>query len=193
VILRARIGLGTLRLDDEDAAAMATIGAALDAGIRVFDTARAYGESERRLGAALVAHPDAEVITKGGMARPGGQWRADGRAATLRRDCEESLRVLARPIDLYLVHAPDPRVAWATTVRAWVAGMGPSPGISPGCSSWPSRVDSATRTSTPTRWSSSVGRYVGAPPPASSPSPARRFGTLLVGGLPADAPAPVAA
>ena len=118
MILRARIGLGTLRLDDEDAAAMATVGAALDAGIRVFDTARAYGESERRLGAALAAHPDAEVITKGGMARPGGQWRADGRAATLRRDCEESLRVLARPIDLYLVHAPDPRVAWATTVRA---------------------------------------------------------------------------
>jgi aryl-alcohol dehydrogenase-like predicted oxidoreductase len=118
VLLRARIGLGTLRLDDEDAAATATIAAALDAGIRVFDTARAYGESERRLGAALAAYPDAQVITKGGMARPGGQWRADGRAATLRRDCEESLRALGRPIDLYLVHAPDPRVAWATTMRA---------------------------------------------------------------------------
>src|SRR5262249_38037466 len=45
-------------------------------------------------------------------------WRADGRATTLRRDCEASRAALDRPIDLYLVHAPDPRVAWATTVRA---------------------------------------------------------------------------
>src|SRR4051812_9515815 len=52
------------------------------------------------------------------MARPDGQWRADGRAATIARDCEASLRALGRPIDLYLAHAPDPRVAWATTVRA---------------------------------------------------------------------------
>jgi aryl-alcohol dehydrogenase-like predicted oxidoreductase len=118
VLLRARIGLGTLRLADEDAAATATLRAALDAGLRLFDTARAYGESERRLGAALAAHPDAQVITKGGMARPGGQWRADGRATTLQRDCEASVAALGRPIDLYLVHAPDPRVAWATTMRA---------------------------------------------------------------------------
>jgi len=120
VLLPTRVGLGTLRLADE-AAATATVHAALDAGVRVFDTARAYGDGERWLGAALARHPDgarAFVMTKGGMARPDGGWRADGRAATLRRDCEASLAALGRPIDLYLVHAPDPRVPWATTVRA---------------------------------------------------------------------------
>ena len=90
-------------------------------GCSSFDTARAYGDAERLLGDALAAHPAGEralVVTKGGMARPDGQWRPDGRAATLRRDCEASLAALRRPIDLYLVHAPDPRVSWATTVRA---------------------------------------------------------------------------
>ena len=120
MLLPTRVGLGTLRLADAETAT-ATIHAALDGGMRVFDTARAYGESERWLGAALAQHRDgaqAFVITKGGMARPDGAWRADGRAATLRRDCETSLTALGRAIDLYLVHAPDPRVRWATTLRA---------------------------------------------------------------------------
>jgi aryl-alcohol dehydrogenase-like predicted oxidoreductase/predicted kinase len=108
-----------------EAMAHATVHAALDAGILVFDTARAYehGLGEGWLGAALATHPGgarAFVMTKGGMARPDGQWRTDGRAATLRADCEASLRALGRAIDLYFVHAPDPRVAWATTVRALV-------------------------------------------------------------------------
>jgi aryl-alcohol dehydrogenase-like predicted oxidoreductase/predicted kinase len=132
VHLPARFGLGTMRLatdrDRDEARARETIHAALDAGLVVFDTARAYawdaselGLGERWLGAALAAHRDgahAFVMTKGGMARPDGQWRADGRAATLRADCEASLRALGRAIDLYFVHAPDPRVSWATTVRA---------------------------------------------------------------------------
>ena len=120
MLLPTRVGLGMLRLDDAEAAT-ATVHAALDAGVRVFDTARAYGERERWLGAALAGHAagaEAFVITKGGMARPGGAWRADGRAATLRRDCEASRVALGRAIDLYLVHAPDPRVPWATTMRA---------------------------------------------------------------------------
>jgi predicted kinase len=53
------------------------------------------------------------------MRRPGGRWEPDGRARTLRKDCEASLEALGGlPIDLYLVHAPDPKVPWATTVRA---------------------------------------------------------------------------
>jgi aryl-alcohol dehydrogenase-like predicted oxidoreductase len=102
-------------------AATAAIHAALDAGLLVFDTARAYGDGERLLGEALATHAAgsrAFIVTKGGMARPDGRWRADGRAATLRRDCESSLSALGRPIDLYLVHAPDPRVNWATSIRA---------------------------------------------------------------------------
>jgi aryl-alcohol dehydrogenase-like predicted oxidoreductase len=114
--------------DRDEERAVATIHAALDAGIGLYDTARAYGRDEsdlghgeRLLGAALASHPAgarAIVVTKGGMARPDGQWRADGRASTLRADCEASLAALGRPIDLYLVHAPDPRVRWSTTVRA---------------------------------------------------------------------------
>jgi aryl-alcohol dehydrogenase-like predicted oxidoreductase len=115
-------------LDRDEARAHATIHAALDGGIRVFDTAHAYGHGaadlglgERWLGAALASHArggDAVVITKGGMARPEGRWLPDGRATTLRSDCQASLAALGRPIDLYLIHAPDPRVRWATTVRA---------------------------------------------------------------------------
>src|SRR5262249_27014036 len=41
-----------------------------------------------------------------------------GRARAILADCEASLRALDRPIDLYLLHAPDPRVAFATSVRA---------------------------------------------------------------------------
>jgi len=91
--------------------------AAFDAGIRTFDTARAYGESERELGKFLRArNENARVVTKGGM-REG--WRPDGRARALREDLDASLEALGGvPIDTYLVHAPDPEVPWATTMRA---------------------------------------------------------------------------
>ena len=141
-----RVGLGAMRLSterererdgagerDEDAVrATATIHAALDGGITVFDTARAYGlddgdrgHNERLLARALAAHAGgarARVVTKGGMARPDGAWRPDGRARAIAADCEASLEALGgRAIDLYLLHAPDPRVAWATSVRALAA------------------------------------------------------------------------
>ena len=117
-----RIGLGCMRLStDEDVdeeRALATIAAALDAGITVFDTARSYGDNERLLARALRGSA-ARIVTKGGMARVGGAWVPDGRAKTIRADCEASLDALdGLPIDLYLVHAPDPRTPWRTTVRA---------------------------------------------------------------------------
>ena len=53
------------------------------------------------------------------MTRAGGGWITDGRAKAIRADCEASLTALdGLPIDLYLVHAPDPRTPWRTTVRA---------------------------------------------------------------------------
>ena len=43
----------------------------------------------------------------------------DGRAKAIRADCEASLAALdGLPIDLYLLHAPDPRTPWRTSVRA---------------------------------------------------------------------------
>jgi len=112
-----RIGLGCMRLPDEESA-LATIAAALDAGVTVFDTARAYEGNESLLARALRG-TGARVATKGGMARAGGGWIPDGRARSIRADCEASLAALdGLPIDLYLLHAPDSRVPWKTSVRA---------------------------------------------------------------------------
>ncbi len=52
------------------------------------------------------------------MTRPDGAWLPDGRAKAIRADCEASLAALdGLPIDLYLLHAPDPRTPWATSLR----------------------------------------------------------------------------
>jgi aryl-alcohol dehydrogenase-like predicted oxidoreductase len=103
-----------------EASALAVlVGEALTRGVTLFDTARAYGESERVLGEVLRGHHEARVVTKGGMLREGNAWQPDGRARTLLSDCETSLRALGGvPIHTYLVHAPDQRVSWETTVRA---------------------------------------------------------------------------
>jgi aryl-alcohol dehydrogenase-like predicted oxidoreductase len=109
--------------------ALETIGAAVGAGITVFDTARAYGwgadelgHNERLLARALRScrgEATARIVTKGGMSRPEGAWVPDGRAKTILADCEASLDALdGLSIDLYLVHAPDSRTPWRTTVRA---------------------------------------------------------------------------
>ncbi|MGZ4296001.1 MAG: aldo/keto reductase [Solirubrobacteraceae bacterium] len=131
-----RIGLGCMRLstdpERDDARAHATIAAAAQAGITVFDTARAYGlgaaemgHNERLVATALrrcgAAHT-ARIITKGGMTREGGAWLPDGRAKAIRAHCEASLAALdGLAIDIYLLHAPDPRTPWPTSVRALAA------------------------------------------------------------------------
>jgi D-threo-aldose 1-dehydrogenase len=62
-----RFGLGGSHLGeppgpDGDAAAVATVDAAYQAGIRFFDTSPAYGDSERRLGTALQRRPRGEFL-----------------------------------------------------------------------------------------------------------------------------------
>ncbi len=113
--------------DRDDELAGETIAAALQAGITVFDTAHAYGRSESELGhnerllarALSAAGARGRIVSKGGMTRPGGAWVPDGRAKAILRDCEASLTALdGLPIDLYLIHAPDHRTPWRTTVRA---------------------------------------------------------------------------
>ena len=62
---------------------------------------------------------EARIVTKGGMTRTGGAWVPDGRARTILADCDASLVALnGVPIDTYLIHAPDPRTPWRTSVRA---------------------------------------------------------------------------
>ncbi|MGH3109551.1 MAG: aldo/keto reductase, partial [Gaiellaceae bacterium] len=127
------IGLGCMRLSTDESRdeerALDTIAAAAAAGITVFDTARSYGHDETELGhneRLLVralrrrgAEASARIVTKGGMRRDGSRWIPDGRAKAIRADCEASLGALdGLPIDLYLVHAPDPGTPWRTSVRA---------------------------------------------------------------------------
>lgn len=127
-----QIGLGCMRLstdlDRDEGRARATIHTALDEGLTIYDTAHAYGHdeteyghNERWLGRFLSEHPrgaTARVITKGGMRRAGLKWIPDGRASTLRSQCEASREALGRPIDLYLLHVPDSKTPLATSVRA---------------------------------------------------------------------------
>ena len=128
-----RVGLGCMRLstdeDRDESRASETIAAAAEAGITVFDTARAYGRGENELGhnermlarelRRCGAAQRARIVTKGGMSRPGGAWVPDGRARSLRADCEASLAALdGLAIDLYVLHAPDPRRPWHTSIRA---------------------------------------------------------------------------
>lgn len=132
-MVSARIGLGCMRLATEpDERAAAVLDAALAAGIDLFDTADAYahdeteiGRGERQLAAALARfRRDGDgrpitVVTKGGLVRPGGAWMTDGRARHLAAAARASQQRLGA-IDVYLLHAIDPRTPFATSLRALV-------------------------------------------------------------------------
>jgi aryl-alcohol dehydrogenase-like predicted oxidoreductase/histidinol phosphatase-like enzyme/predicted kinase len=129
--------MGAMRLsteaDRDEAGAVATLHAALDAGVTLIDTADAYarddgdiGHNERLIARSLAAWKgDASrvrVATKGGLTRPGGRWVADGRARHLAAACAASRKALGvERIALYQLHAPDPRTPLATSVRALAA------------------------------------------------------------------------
>jgi aryl-alcohol dehydrogenase-like predicted oxidoreductase/histidinol phosphatase-like enzyme/predicted kinase len=128
------LALGCMRLstepDRDETTAIAVLHAALEAGVTLLDTADAYGwndeergHNERLIARALSAWPGDRsaivVATKGGMTRPGGRWAANGRAKHLAAAVDDSCRALGvERIDLYQLHAPDPRVPLATSVRA---------------------------------------------------------------------------
>jgi aryl-alcohol dehydrogenase-like predicted oxidoreductase/predicted kinase len=116
--------------DRDEERAVAVLHAAFDEGVRLLDTADAYclddtetGHNERLIARALATWSgDASAVrvaTKGGLRRPDGRWKADGRARALTSACEASLRAVGlNRIPLYQLHAPDPRVPLATSVRA---------------------------------------------------------------------------
>src|ERR1700761_3554287 len=97
--------------------------AALDAGITLFDTADIYGDSEALLGEVLGAERDNIVLaTKFGMpmqGKLGPDWDARGSRRYIRKAVESSLRRLQTDwIDLYQMHAPDPKTPIAETLAA---------------------------------------------------------------------------
>lgn len=126
------IGLGAMQLSMSDNAlpsdeqAMATVHAALDAGVTYLDTADIYAPSWDTMGhnEAIVARALASyggslegvvVGTKGGITRGAGEsWGRDASLVYLRKAVEASLRALDREvIDLYQWHRPDRSIAFA--------------------------------------------------------------------------------
>jgi aryl-alcohol dehydrogenase-like predicted oxidoreductase len=128
------IGLGCMRLSTsaarDDERGIAVIRTALGAGATLLDTADAYclddrdvGHNERLIARALAgwtgARESITVATKGGIRRPNGAWVSDGRAKHLRDACQASRRALGvETIDLYQLHAVDPKTPIETSVRA---------------------------------------------------------------------------
>ena len=117
------VGLGCNNLGRRLDAAQSdlVVGAAIDHGITLFDTADVYGgegRSEQLLGRALTGRRDEVVIaTKFGM--PLDDERRGAHPDYVRRACEDSLRRLGTDrIDLYQLHAPDPEVPIAETLGA---------------------------------------------------------------------------
>lgn len=123
----ARIGLGCMALTGIYGAinwdvAQATIHAALDLGIRVFDTAALYadGTNEELLGRTIGDRDDVFVVTKFGLsAGSNGTLVRDSSPVAMRASVDASLQRLRKErIDLILQHRPDPR-----TDDAVVAGV----------------------------------------------------------------------
>lgn len=124
-ILVNRLGFGAMRLagpgvwgrprDAENVARV--LRRAIELGVTFIDTSDAYGPgvNEEQIAEGLYPYPkDLLIATKGGLARPGpGSWEPDCRPARLKQCCEESLRRLrVDRIDLYQLHAVDPKVPY---------------------------------------------------------------------------------
>lgn len=104
-----RIGLGTNRLNEDDAS-RAVLRAAIEIGYGMIDTADIYtgGMSETVIGDVLAKNPSSIVVaTKGGM-RPGPDGTTiDGTPEYLTSAIDASLRRLqVETIDLYYLHKP---------------------------------------------------------------------------------------
>jgi aryl-alcohol dehydrogenase-like predicted oxidoreductase len=126
-----RLGFGAMRITGEGIwgpppdheEALRVLRRAVELGINLIDTADSYGPyvSEELIAEALRPYPEGLVIaTKGGLTRTGpNQWPRDGRPEHLREACEGSLRRLGlERIDLYQLHAPDPKVPYEESVGA---------------------------------------------------------------------------
>ncbi|MEV4297638.1 aldo/keto reductase [Microbispora rosea] len=129
------IGLGGMPMSIEgrpdEQRSIATIHAALDAGVTLIDTADAYhlhanevGHNETLIAKALASYDgdtsDVLVATKGGHLRPGdGSWTLNGSPDYIKQACDASLKRLGvDAIGLYQFHRPDPRVPYADSVGA---------------------------------------------------------------------------
>ena len=129
------IGLGGMPMSIEgrpdEERSVATVHAALDAGVTLIDTADAYhltatdvGHNETLIARAVAGYggdtSEVLIATKGGHLRPGdGSWTLNGSPEYLKRACDASLKRLGvEAIGLYQFHRPDPTVPYADSVGA---------------------------------------------------------------------------
>ncbi|MBU1803331.1 MAG: aldo/keto reductase [Actinobacteria bacterium] len=130
------IGLGLMTFDQSGSQPreqlLATVRAALDAGVTLFDSADAYGPGEEkgvdaqgeneRLIAGLLdelgVRDQVLLATKGGHVRTdGGGWDVDSSAAHLHHAVDASLgRLGVEQIALWQHHRPDPKVPYAEVI-----------------------------------------------------------------------------
>lgn len=129
-----RIGLGAMRLTGQPGnygpykdwpGGIALLKAAVEAGVRHVDSARAYGPhwSEKLIAKALAPYQgDLLIATKGGINKEGptsAQILVDGRPEALETHINESLEALqVEQIGLYYLHRPDPSVPLADSIGA---------------------------------------------------------------------------
>jgi aryl-alcohol dehydrogenase-like predicted oxidoreductase len=126
-----RLGFGAMRVcgpsvwgpPQDRSHALQVLRRAYELGCNFFDTADSYGPhvDEELIAEALHPYPkDLVIATKGGLLRPrASAWDEDGRPEHLRRALEGSLqRLRLERIDLYQLHAPDPRVPFEDSVGA---------------------------------------------------------------------------
>jgi aryl-alcohol dehydrogenase-like predicted oxidoreductase len=129
------IGLGGMPMSIEgrpdERRSVATVHAALDAGVTLFDTADAYhlhadevGHNETLIANAVAGYggdtSQVLIATKGGHLRPGdGSWTLNGSPEYLKQACDASLKRLGvEAIGLYQFHRTDPEVDYADSVGA---------------------------------------------------------------------------
>jgi aryl-alcohol dehydrogenase-like predicted oxidoreductase len=126
-----RLGFGAMRVcgpqiwgpPKDRPGALRVLRRAVELGVDFIDTADSYGPhvDEELIAEALHPYPQGLVIaTKGGLVRPRpSAWDEDGRPEHLKRAVDGSLkRLKLERIDVYQLHAPDPRVPFLDSVGA---------------------------------------------------------------------------
>jgi aryl-alcohol dehydrogenase-like predicted oxidoreductase len=127
-----RLGFGAMRLTGQPGnfgpyadweGGLALLRRAAELGIRLFDSARAYGPGHNEALIAEALHPYADgivVATKGGVDKRGPtEILVDGSPETLARQVDEArARLRIDRIDLFQLHRVDPRVPIERSVEA---------------------------------------------------------------------------
>lgn len=113
----SRIGLGTNRIDHDDASP-AILRAALDLGVTLIDTADIYSSkaSETVIGETIASDPRAVIATKGGYHDAAPEKIAEAIEASRQR-------LQLETIPLYYLHKPHPTIAIEQSVDPIVAAL----------------------------------------------------------------------